>query len=229
VRNLTEQKAQLAIQGPEAVEMIAAICDDDVAGLGSFRSMGATIGGVPCLVSRTGYTGEDGLEIYAGTDHAVALWETIMNAGRKPAPIGLGARDSLRLEAALRLHGSDMDETTTPLEAGLGWIVKMDKGDFFGREVLERQKAEGLKKRLIGLKSDARRFPRPGYPVWAAGREVGRVASGGFSPSLKCGIALSYVEAGLAKRSTEFQIDIRGNKIDASYVKGPFYKRPEPE
>ncbi|MGD8627717.1 MAG: glycine cleavage system aminomethyltransferase GcvT [bacterium] len=229
VRNLSDETAQLAVQGPEAVEMIAATCDDDVAGLGTFRSMGATIGGVPCLVSRTGYTGEDGLEIYAGTGHAGVLWDTIMKAGRRPAPIGLGARDSLRLEAALRLHGSDMDENTTPLEAGLGWIVKMDKGDFFGREALLAQKAEGLKKRLIGLKSDARRFPRPGYAVWAAGREVGHVASGGFSPSLNCGIALAYVEAGLAKRSTEFQIDVRGNKIDAKYVKGPFYKRPVPE
>jgi len=229
VRNLSDETAQLAVQGPGAVEMIAAVCDDAVAGLGSFRSMGANIGGVPCLVSRTGYTGEDGLEIYAGVDKAVALWDAIMKAEPRPAPIGLGARDSLRLEMALRLHGPDMDETITPLEAGLGWIVKLDKGDFFGKEALVAQKAEGLKKRLIGLRSDARRFPRPGYAVWADGREVGRVASGGFSPSLKCGIALAYVEAGLAKRSTEFQIDIRGNRIDAELVKGPFYKRPEPE
>jgi len=229
VRNLSDETAQLAVQGPAAVEMIAAICDDDVSGLGSFRAMGVTIAGVPCLVSRTGYTGEDGLEIYAGQEKALALWDAIMKAGSSPVPIGLGARDSLRLEMAFRLHGSDMDETTTVLEAGLGWIVRMDKGDFFGRDVLVRQKAEGIKKRLIGLKSDARRFPRPGYPVLAGDRQVGVVASGGFSPSLKCGIALAYVEAGLAKRSTEFRIDIRGNKIEAKYVKGPFYKKPVTE
>ncbi len=229
VKNLSDETAQLAVQGPGAVEMIAAVCGDDVAGLASFRCMGVTIGEVPCLVSRTGYTGEDGLEIYAGADKAAALWDAIMKAGRRPAPIGLGARDSLRLEMAFRLHGSDMDESTTPLEAGLGWIVKLDKGDFFGKEVLVRQKAEGLEKKLIGLVSDARRFPRPGYGVWVDEREVGRVASGGFSPSLKCGIALAYVEAGFAKRSSEFQIDIRGNRIDAKYVKGPFYKGPEPE
>lgn len=226
VRNLSDETAQVAVQGPRAVELMDGICDDSLAGLGSFRSMGATIGGVPCLVSRTGYTGEDGLEIYTGADGAGALYDAIMNVERPPAPVGLGARDSLRLEMAFRLHGSDMDETTTPLEAGLGWIVKMDKGDFFGKEALVRQKAQGVKKRLIGLVSDAKRFPRAGYPVWADGREAGRVTSGGFSPSLKRGIALAYVEAGLAKQSARFEIDVRGQKIEASYVKGPFYKRP---
>jgi aminomethyltransferase len=229
VRNLSDETAQVAVQGPGAVEMVAAVCDDDVSGLGSFRSMGATIAGVQCLVSRTGYTGEDGLEIYTGSDKAGAVWDAIMKAGSRPVPIGLGARDSLRLEAAFRLHGSDMDETTTPLEAGLGWIVKLDNGDFFGKEVLLRQKAEGVKKRLIGLLSEAKRFPRPGYGVWSGDREVGRVTSGGFAPSLKCGIALAYVEADYAKRSTEFQIDLRGQRTDAKLVRGPFYKRPEPE
>ncbi len=227
VRNLSEETAQVAVQGPRAVELVDGICDDSLATLGSFRSMGATIGGVPCLVSRTGYTGEDGLEIYTGADGAGALYDAIMNAESPPAPIGLGARDSLRLEVAFRLHGSDMDETTTPLEAGLGWIVKMDKGDFFGKDVLVRQKAEGVKRRLIGLVSDARRFPRSGYPVRVGDREVGRVTSGGYSPSLERGIALAYVEAEYAKSKTRFEIDIRGQRIEASYVKGPFYKKPE--
>jgi aminomethyltransferase len=191
--------------------------------------MGATIAGIPCLVSRTGYTGEDGLEIYSGVDGARDLWDAIMGAGSGPAPIGLGARDSLRLEMAFRLHGSDMDETTTPLEAGLGWIVKLDKGDFFGREALLRQKEQGVPRRLVGLETEARRFPRPGHAVLVDNREVGRVTSGGFSPSLRRGIALAYVEAGHAKRNTDFRIDIRGQKVEARYVKGPFYKKQGPE
>jgi aminomethyltransferase len=125
---------------------------------------------------------------------------------------------------AFRLHGNDMDETTTPLEAGLGWIVKMDKGDFIGRGVLARQKEEGLERRLVGLKTQTRRFPRPGFKVWAGDEEIGTVTSGGFSPSLECGIALAYVARPFAKKSTDFSIDVRGDRVKGEYVKGPFYQ-----
>jgi aminomethyltransferase len=226
VNDLSEETAQVAIQGPRAEDVMKRICGDHVGDLKYFRSMGARIGNMPCLVSRTGYTGEDGFEIYAPASGAGELWDTFMRYEPAPKPCGLGARDSLRLEAALRLHGNDMDESTTPLEAGLGWIVKLDKGDFFGRDALIRQKTEGLPKKLIGLVSEGKRFPRPGYPVWSADRQIGKVTSGGFSPSLGCGIALAYVESAYARRDTSFRIDIRGQMIEAKFEKGPFYKKP---
>jgi aminomethyltransferase len=205
---------------------MAAVSEGDLEGLGYYRSMKAEVGGVQCLVSRTGYTGEDGFEIYAGREDTVTIWDALMAAEPRPRPCGLGARDTLRLEMAFRLHGSDMDETTTPLEAGLGWVVKMDKGDFFGREALVRQKEEGLPRKMVGLKTAGRRFPRPGFPVFAGERQVGEVTSGGFSPSLDCGIALAYVEREFAKKSTDFRIGIRDLMVNAEYRKGPFYKRP---
>jgi aminomethyltransferase len=226
VNDLSDETAEIAVQGPAAKELMEAVCGNNVGSLGFFRSMGATLGNVPCLVSRTGYTGEDGFEIYAPASGALELWDMFMKGRPTPVPCGLGARDSLRLEAGLRLHGNDMDESTTPYEAGLGWIVKIDKGDFFGRDALIRQKAEGVPRKLVGLVSDAKRFPRPGYAVWSDERQIGKVTSGGFSPTLGCGIALASVETGFAKRDTRFFIDVRGQKIDARFQKGPFYKRP---
>jgi aminomethyltransferase len=227
VNDLSDQTAQIAIQGPRAQELMTQVCGEkeNVAGLGYFRAMGARIANSPCLVSRTGYTGEDGFEIYMDAGGAPEVWDALM-AG-KPEPCGLGARDSLRLEAALRLHGNDMDETTTPLEAGLGWVVKMEKGEFFGREALLRQIRSGVPKRLIGLVTEAKRFPRRGYAVLSRGVKVGEVTSGGFSPSLGCGIALAYVAAELARSGVDLEIDVRGKIIEARYHKGPFYKRPK--
>jgi aminomethyltransferase len=225
IRDLSDETAQIAIQGPEAVTLVERVCGAGVDELGSFRSMGARIGNAPCLISRTGYTGEDGFEIYMDAAGAGEIWDAFAAGDPRPVPCGLGARDSLRLEAALRLHGTDMDETTTPLEAGLGWIVKMDKGDFFGKAALVEQKRRGLPRKLIGLESRTRRFPRTGYEVWSGDRKVGKVTSGGFSPSLDCGIALAYVETPYAAKERDFRIDARGVMIDASFVKGPFYKR----
>ncbi len=225
VENQSEATGQVALQGPRAVEIMVRTCDGNVADLGSFRSMVASIGGVSCLVSRTGYTGEDGFEIYADADRIGLIWDTLMETKPLPKPCGLGARDTLRLEAGMRLHGADIDETTTPLEAGLGWVVKFDKGDFFGKQALLEQKAKGLQRKLIGLKSFSKRFPRRGYRVVVDGKEVGRVTSGGFSPSLECGIAFAYVDKEFAKEGTDFKIDVRGHLIDATMVKGPFYKR----
>jgi aminomethyltransferase len=229
VENQSDTTGQVALQGPKAAGIMAEICGETVAGLAPFRAMGAGIGDTPCLVSRTGYTGEDGFEIYTGADKIGAVWDVLMEASPTPKPCGLGARDTLRLEAALRLHGTDMDETTTPYEAGLGWVVKLDKGDFYGKDALVRQRQEGLPRKLIGLKSEARHFPRHGCKVLAENKGIGQVTSGGFSPSLECGIALAYVETGFANKDTDFKIDIRGQLIEAAYVKGPFYKRPHAE
>ena len=223
LKNISDSIGQVAVQGPRAEELVGPMVRDDVSGLGYYRSMESEVAGVPCLVSRTGYTGEDGFEIYLDAARAPEVWDAVFAGSPAPLPCGLGARDTLRLEMAFRLHGSDMDETTTPLEAGLGWIVKMDKGDFTGREVLARQKEQGLKRRMVGLKTEGRRFPRHGFPVLVGDEEVGTVTSGGFSPSLECGIALAYVARPYAKRGPDFSIDVRGNRIEADYVKGPFY------
>jgi aminomethyltransferase len=225
VENQSDRIGQIAVQGPKAVDIMTDICGSNISDLGYFRAMGARIGNAPCLVSRTGYTGEDGFEIYVDASKAADVWDVLMEQTPKPKPCGLGARDTLRLEMAFRLHGNDMDETTTPLEAGLGWIVKMEKGDFFGKPALVRQLEQGVPKRLIGLRSETRRFPRRGCVVSVGDDEVGEVTSGGFSPSLDCGIALAYVRSDAAKRDREFKIDVRGQVIDATYEKGAFYKR----
>jgi aminomethyltransferase len=231
IENQSDDTGQIALQGPKAIGIMREVCDDgeNVAKLGYFRSMGVCIGNALCLVSRTGYTGEDGFEIYTEAGKTAGVWDTLMNQIPSPKPCGLGARDTLRLEMAFRLHGSDMDETTTPLEAGLGWIVKIEKGDFFGREALVRRMQAGIPRKLIGLKSQAKRFPRHGSKVLVGDRPVGVVTSGGFSPSLGSGIALAYVDSDRAKRDLDFKIDVRGQLIDATYVKGPFYKKPKPE
>jgi aminomethyltransferase len=228
IDNLSDETGLIALQGPRAKDVMRQVCgDDNVLGLEPFRSMGATIGDAPCLVSRTGYTGEDGFEIYINASSTGDVWDILMGAEPRPKPCGLGARDTLRLEMAFRLHGSDMDESTTPLEAGLGWTVKLDKGDFYGRDALIRQKESGIPRKIVGLRSDAKRFARRGSKVRSGGEEIGEVTSGGFSPSLECGIALAYVGSKFAKRSTDFKIDVRGQLVDAKYEKGPFYKKPE--
>ena len=225
VENQSDMTGQIAIQGPRAVDIMVDICGSNISELGYFRAMGARIGNAPCLVSRTGYTGEDGFEIYVDQSKTADVLDVLIDRDPRPKPCGLGARDTLRLEMAFRLHGNDMDESTTPLEAGLGWIVKMEKGDFYGKQALMRQLEQGVPRRLIGLRSVAKRFPRPGCVVTVGGDEVGKVTSGGFSPSLGCGIALAYVRSDAAKRDREFKIDIRGQVIDATYEKGAFYKR----
>jgi len=229
VKDMSEETAQIAVQGPQAAGLVEEVSGESISGLAYFRSMGARIANSPCLLSRTGYTGEDGFEIYVDTMGAGEVWDALAKGEPGPVPCGLGARDSLRLEMAFRLHGNDMDETTTPFEAGLGWIVKIEKGDFFGKEALIEQKKQGVPRRLIGLVSDARRFPRPGYDVLSGGRRIGTVTSGGYSPSLGKGIALAYVETEYARKSVDFRIDVRGQLIEARLVKGPFYKKPKAE
>jgi aminomethyltransferase len=176
-----------------------------------------------CILARTGYTGEDGFEIFCPPDGAEKLWNTLLEKGA--APCGLGARDSLRLEVAYRLYGNDMDEQHTPLEAGLGWIVKLDKpGGFVGAEALRKQKAEGLKRKLVGFKLTGKGIARHGHPVRASGsaEHVGEVTSGTMSPILKEPIGLAYVPSTLSKEGTTFDVEIRGKPVAATVVKTPF-------
>jgi len=183
--------------------------------------------GIEAMVSRTGYTGEDGFELYVNEQAAPSLWNLLLKRGRDHGllPVGLGARDTLRLEARLPLYGNDIDDTTTPLEAGLGRFVKLDAGGFRGRDALRRQKEEGLTRRLVGLEMDDRAIPRPHYPVYHDGRAVGKVTSGTFSPTLNKGIALAYVEAHLAPPGTRLDVHVRDQPHPARVAQTPFYKR----
>jgi len=219
----------LALQGPEAPARLEALVGESLEGLPrfghrEFSLVGEGLGGEPAFVARTGYTGEDGFELLLSRDQGMALWDRLLAEG--VAPCGLGARDTLRLEAAMHLYGNDMDATTTPLEASLGWLVHLEMpADFIGRAALERQTAEGVSKRLVGLKLAGRAIARHGYPVLHAGGVVGEVTSGTWSPTLGEAIALAYVPAALAKPGTELAVEIRGQAQPATVVKRPFYRR----
>jgi aminomethyltransferase len=180
---------------------------------------------VPCIVARTGYTGEDGFELFCPPDRAEKLWGAILEAGapEKVVPCGLGARDSLRLEMAYRLYGSDMSDETTPLEAGLAWVVKLDKGEFLGRDALVRQREQGLARKLVGFVLTDAGIARHGYPVLQDGKQVGEVTSGTRSPNLKISIGLAYVPPALAAEGSTFAVEIRGRAAAAKVVKTPFY------
>lgn len=225
----SDQTALLAVQGPKALALVSSLADTDLAQqLGSFQILDRALGGIPCRVARTGYTGEDGVEIFCSSEAAVALFRLLLTAG-KPfglEPAGLAARDTLRLEARLPLYGNDIDETTNPLEAGLGWAVKFDKGDFVGRDALLAVKAAPLTRRLVGFEMTGRGIARHGYPlVSQAGETIGICTSGSPSPSLGTNIGLGYVPSSLAALGSEFNVDCRGKLISAKTVQTPFYKR----
>jgi aminomethyltransferase len=224
VAQQSDDWAQIAIQGPAAAKIVDALCEPRVLDVGYYHFRPAAVAGIAgCIAARTGYTGEDGFEVFCPPQHARKLWDALLEAG--VVPCGLGARDSLRLEVAFRLYGNDMDEQHTPLEAGLGWIVKLDKpGGFIGCEALKKQKAEGLKRRIVGLKCTGRGIARQGYAVRARGGkdDVGVITSGTMSPCLKEAIALAYVPAALAKEGTELDVDVRGKPVEARVVKTPF-------
>lgn len=221
----SDATALLALQGPAAFAVAARAGGTDFATLGSFRLADGTLAGVAVTAARTGYTGEDGLELFCAAADAPALWTALLAAGAKPA--GLGCRDTLRLEAKLCLYGNDIDETTTPLEAGLAWVVKMDKGDFIGRAALEGQKARGLPRRLVGFEMVGRGIARHGYPITPpeGGAPIGTVASGSPSITLGKNIGLGYVPPDRAEIGTRLGVDIRGKTVEAVVVKTPFYKR----
>ena len=214
----------IAVQGPQAVSLLQPLVEADLTNVKAFGHLVAPVLGQSAFLARTGYTGEDGFEIMVAPEIGVALWRSLLEAGMTPC--GLGCRDTLRLEAAMALYGQDIDETTTPLEAGLGWLVHLDtKGDFLGRSVLEQQKQAGVKRRLVGLKMAGRNIARHGYPVLHNGEKVGEITSGSWSPTLEQAIALAYVPTELAKVGQPLEVEIRGKTYPGEVAKKPFYRR----
>jgi len=219
--------ALIAAQGPRAVALVDGLADVDLAATPRFSFATASVGGIACMAARTGYTGEDGFELACKPDDAVPLWNALLDAGA--APCGLGARDTLRLEARLSLYGNDIDETTTPYEAGLGWVVKPDAGDFIGKEALVAQKAAGVPRKLVGFVVEGRGIPRHGYPIVDRSlaenqQQIGTVTSGTTGITVGKSIGLGYVPADRAKVDTAITIDCRGKDVEARIVKGAFYK-----
>ena len=220
--------SQIAIQGPLAQEILQPFVKADLAAVAYYWFTWADVLGARCIVSRTGYTGEDGFEIYGPADAAPKIWAALIEAGTPKGllPAGLGARDTLRLEAKLALYGNDIDDTVTPWEADLGWIVKMKKGDFVGRDALARQKEQGLTKKLAGFFVDGRGIARHGYPLKVEGSgEAGVVTSGTQTPTVGKALGLAYVPLPAATVGTRLLVDVRGKDVPAVVVPTPFYKR----
>ncbi len=230
LRDVSDAFALLALQGPRSESILQALTPVDLSQLKFYRFAEGEVNGRSVLVARTGYTGEDGFELLVAPDAAVELWRALMGAGaeRGLVPAGLGARDTLRLEARMLLYGNDIDETTTLVEAGLGWIVSLDdgKGDFPGREVLAEQKASGAPSTLAGFEVVGRGIARHGYPVLLGDEAAGAVTSGSYAPFLKKNIGLCYLPSAHASVGTDFDVEIRGRRVPARVVPTPFYKRP---
>ncbi|MCA9592794.1 MAG: glycine cleavage system aminomethyltransferase GcvT [Myxococcales bacterium] len=232
-RDTSDETALIALQGPKALGILtrAGVDIPDVeTSLKPFRFRDAKVAGLPATVARTGYTGEDGVELFTKSEDAAAVWRALLAAGEADgiAPAGLGARDTLRLEARLSLYGNDIDETTNPLEAGLGWTVKLDAEDFVGRAALVRIKEAGLPRKIVGFEMTGRGIARHGYPLLDSdGKEVGVCTSGAPSPTLGKNIGLGYLPAEMTDVGTRFLVDCRGKRIEAEVVKTPFYKRPK--
>jgi glycine cleavage system T protein (aminomethyltransferase) len=230
LRNASAEYCQLALQGPDAESILQKLTDLPLAEIKYYHFKRGTVDGVSGIVSRTGYTGEDGFEVYAPADRAEQLWNKILEAGDSGSPTGvipcgLAARNTLRLEAGMALYGHEIDETTTLLEANLGWICKLDKGDFTGREALVRQKEEGLKRKLVGFEVTERGIARDDQDVLVGDDRVGKVTSGSPAPFLKKNIGFAYVPIECASAGQELKIDVRGRLVGAQVVKTPFYKR----
>ncbi len=217
--------ALLALQGSRAQEILARLTDTDLDAIRYYHFTEGTVDGVSAIISRTGYTGEDGFELYVGAGDAAGLWRRLLETGAGDGLIacGLGSRDSLRLEMGMALYGNDLDEGHTPLEAGLAWVTKLDKGDFVGRDALKAQKEAGVTRRLVGFRLKERGFPRPHYPVTVNGETVGEVTSGTLSPTLGEGIGMAYVPTEASKAGSEIGIVIRDRAIPAEVVKPPFH------
>jgi aminomethyltransferase len=231
LEDISDDLALLAVQGPDAPETVAALAEvpPGNTGLDAVKYYWFTEGsvaGVRCIISRTGYTGETGYELYFDAGQGERVWNALMATGRIQ-PCGLGARDTLRLEAGLCLYGNEMDDNTTPLDAGLAWLVKLGKAEpFLGREELARQQQEGTDRRLVGFTLDERAIPRHGYGVIYGDVHVGEVCSGTMSPTLGVPIGTCYLPTPAAVEGTTFAIDIRGKHVPARVVRMPFYKRP---
>ena len=225
LQDISGEQVLIAIQGPKAVNILQSLVEEDLTQVKPFGHLEATVLGQPCFIARTGYTGEDGFEVMVTPDVGIVLWRSLFKAG--VVPCGLGARDTLRLEAAMALYGQDIDETTTPLEAGLGWLVHLDtKGNFIGRDVLEQQKSHSVTRRLVGLQMQGRYIARHGYQVLSDGKIVGEITSGTISPTLGYPIALAYVPTALSQLGQQLEVEIRGKTYSAIVVKKPFYRSP---
>lgn len=230
LRNRSDDISLLAVQGPKSLSVLQKLTDADLSSLPYYHFLRHRVAGVDMIVSRTGYTGELGYELYFPSDVATGqkVWDAVMDAGREfgITPVGLGARDTLRLEMGFCLYGHDIDQTTHPLEAGLGWITKLGKGEFVGREVMVTAKQEGLKRKLVGFVVNDKAFPRQGYEIRSNGSVIGRVTSGTFSPTLDRGIGMGYVATAYAGEHTSIQIVIRNRSLPATVVALPFIKKP---
>ena len=228
VEDVSDSLGMLAIQGPVAEEIVSALTETDLSDLGPFQSRRATVAGVPALVARTGYTGEDGFEFYVPQARTAELWDALLAEGRPKGlkPIGLGARDTLRLEARMPLYGNELADDINPIEAGLGWAVKLDKGPFVGRDAIAAVKEAGPSRRTVGFQLLERAgSARHGYPVQLDGRDIGVVTSGAHSPTLGAEIGLALIDADAAGVGKPLEIVIRGRPVKAKQVKLPFYRR----
>lgn len=225
MKDVSDQYALIAVQGPHAPAVVQRLTSTPLDEIKYYRFVEGEVAGVPAIISRTGYTGELGFELYVPWEQAPAVWNALLADGGV-APCGLGARDTLRLEAGMGLYGHELDIDTTPLEAGLGWLVKLGKPSFRGKEVLVRQHEEGVERRLVGFTFDERAIPRQGMSVWYGDLEVGTVRSGTMSPTLGVPIGTCYLPAAAAVAGTHFEVDVRGRRIPARVVPMPFYKRP---
>jgi aminomethyltransferase len=230
LKNVSSDYCQLALQGPDAVGILQKLTNVPLADIKYYTFTEGQVDGVPAIVSRTGYTGEDGFEVYAAADKAEQIWNKLLDAGDYGSdtgvlPCGLAARNTLRLEAGLALYGHEINEETTLLEANLGWICKLNKGDFIGRDALAKQKEIGVRKRLVGFEVTERGIARDEQEVVVNGERVGKVTSGSPAPYLKKNIGMAYVPSEVANEGQEIQIDVRGKLVGAQIVKTPFYKR----
>jgi aminomethyltransferase len=224
VNDISDSITQLAVQGKKAEHTLQKCTDIQLSDIKYYWFVEGTLSEVPMIISRTGYTGEPGFELYLKNEYALPVWNEVFKAGKEfnIEPIGLGARDSLRLEKKMCLYGNDIDQDTNPLEAGLGWITKLDKGEFIGSEVLRRVKEEGVRRRLVAFRLKDTGFPRKGYSIFVDDEQVGQVTSGTVSPILEKGIGLGYVQKPFAKVGTEISIKIRNKDVPAVIIKPPF-------
>jgi len=223
--------ALLALQGPKAMAILEPLATSGAPAIAALRYYGflqGEVDGVPAIISRTGYTGEDGVELYVPPDAAAGLWRRLLEAGAAHGlqPAGLGARDTLRLEASMALYGHEIDDTTTPFEAGLDWVVKLDKGDFLGRDALAAQKAAGIPRRLVGFEVEGRGIARQGHAVMAGGNAVGAVTSGTWSPTFEKALGMAYVPPAQGDLGEPLAFDVRGRSLTGKVVPTPFYRRP---
>lgn len=225
IEDVSDATALLAIQGPDAPGIVSSLAEVPIDGIKYYWFTEGNVAGVPCIISRTGYTGELGFELYFDASRAQEMWKVVMAAGQV-TPCGLGCRDTLRLEAGLCLYGHELDDHVTPLEAGLGWLVKLGKPEtFLGKDVLLKQHQDGTDRKLVGFTFDERAIPRSGYPVIYGGVAIGEVRSGTMSPTLGIPVGTCYLPSAAAVEGTTFEVEIRGKRVAARVVKLPFYKR----